>query len=218
MPLKLSLKPGEKFVLNGAVVQNGDRRGVLLVQLSPRMEVDHARLDYFLSRVPQGLAVAVEFRHPSWYEEIAFRILRAFDRPPTRLLVDVLALCELLLEDIHFLHVMQPARPLAGAQADHAAHDLGDSLRDDKRAGDRDVPQDRHLRPRAAAVLAEQAADHDRVPVLHHHVAGDLGDELVGQALAVDVTAGVLGLDLEADAHGLERQHDVGEHHLHEVH
>jgi len=30
--LKLSLKPGEKFVLNGAVVQNGDRRGVLLLQ------------------------------------------------------------------------------------------------------------------------------------------------------------------------------------------
>src|ERR1700761_4155822 len=32
MPLKLSLKPGERFVLNGAVVQNGDRRGVLLLQ------------------------------------------------------------------------------------------------------------------------------------------------------------------------------------------
>ena len=32
MPLKLSLKPGEKFVLNGAVVQNGDRRTVLLLQ------------------------------------------------------------------------------------------------------------------------------------------------------------------------------------------
>jgi flagellar protein FlbT len=30
--LKLSLKPGERFVLNGAVVQNGDRRGVLLLQ------------------------------------------------------------------------------------------------------------------------------------------------------------------------------------------
>jgi flagellar protein FlbT len=28
----LSLKPGEKFVLNGAVVQNGDRRGVLVLQ------------------------------------------------------------------------------------------------------------------------------------------------------------------------------------------
>ena len=32
MPLKLSLRPGEKFVLNGAVVQNGDRRAVLVLQ------------------------------------------------------------------------------------------------------------------------------------------------------------------------------------------
>ena len=32
MPLKLSLKPGEKFVLHGAVVQNGDRRGTLVLQ------------------------------------------------------------------------------------------------------------------------------------------------------------------------------------------
>jgi flagellar protein FlbT len=32
VPLKLSLKPGEKFVLNGAVVQNGDRRAVLVLQ------------------------------------------------------------------------------------------------------------------------------------------------------------------------------------------
>lgn len=32
MPLKLSLKPGEKFVLNGAVVQNGDRRSTLVLQ------------------------------------------------------------------------------------------------------------------------------------------------------------------------------------------
>lgn len=32
MPLKLSLKPGEKFVLNGAVLQNGDRRANLVLQ------------------------------------------------------------------------------------------------------------------------------------------------------------------------------------------
>jgi flagellar protein FlbT len=32
MPLKLSLKPGERFVLNGAVVQNGDRRSALILQ------------------------------------------------------------------------------------------------------------------------------------------------------------------------------------------
>lgn len=32
MPLKLSLRPGERFVVNGAVVQNGDRRGTLVLQ------------------------------------------------------------------------------------------------------------------------------------------------------------------------------------------
>jgi flagellar protein FlbT len=32
MPLKLSLKAGEKFVLNGAVLTNGDRRASLVVE------------------------------------------------------------------------------------------------------------------------------------------------------------------------------------------
>ena len=36
MPLKLSLKPGEKFVLNGAVLTNGDKAGV--VRLNPTLD------------------------------------------------------------------------------------------------------------------------------------------------------------------------------------
>jgi len=32
MPLKISLKPGEKFVLNGAVIENGDRRSTMVLQ------------------------------------------------------------------------------------------------------------------------------------------------------------------------------------------
>ncbi len=32
MPLKLSLKPGEKLVLNGAVLANGDKRSTLIIQ------------------------------------------------------------------------------------------------------------------------------------------------------------------------------------------
>jgi len=58
LPLKLSLKPGEKFVLNGAVVQNGDRRGVLVLQnkasvlrekdiMQPEEAVTPARMIYF---------------------------------------------------------------------------------------------------------------------------------------------------------------------------
>ncbi len=32
MPLKISLKPGEKVVINGAVISNGDRRASLVLQ------------------------------------------------------------------------------------------------------------------------------------------------------------------------------------------
>lgn len=37
MPLKLTLKPGETFILNGAVVRNGDRRGTLLLENQARI-------------------------------------------------------------------------------------------------------------------------------------------------------------------------------------
>lgn len=58
MPLKLSLKPGETFVVNGAVVRNGDRRGVLLLEnharvlrekdiMQPEEAVTPARRAYF---------------------------------------------------------------------------------------------------------------------------------------------------------------------------
>jgi uncharacterized protein YecE (DUF72 family) len=53
----------------------GDRRGVLLVQLSPRMEADEPRLAYFLARLPPGLRTAVELRHPSWHTPRVFDLL-----------------------------------------------------------------------------------------------------------------------------------------------
>lgn len=53
----------------------GRHRGVLLIQLSPKFEYDHARLAYFLGQVPSWLRVAVEFRHPSWHREEVFALL-----------------------------------------------------------------------------------------------------------------------------------------------
>jgi len=52
-----------------------DRRAVVLVQLAPGHARDDARLDYFLSRVPAWMRVAVEFRHPSWHDDAVFAIL-----------------------------------------------------------------------------------------------------------------------------------------------
>jgi uncharacterized protein YecE (DUF72 family) len=53
----------------------GEKRAVLLVQLSPNFAYDYARLDYFLSQVPDWMRVAVEFRHPSWHQEAIFQLL-----------------------------------------------------------------------------------------------------------------------------------------------
>lgn len=81
MPLKLSLKPGEKFVLNGAVVQNGDRRGVLVLQnkASVLREKDimqaedansPARLVYF----PVMMMYLDEAGVPRYYDEFVRRM------------------------------------------------------------------------------------------------------------------------------------------------
>src|SRR5207302_5749910 len=60
----------------------------------------------------------------------------------------------------------------------------------------------------------------DRVPVLHHDVAGDFGGVLVGQALVIDRTAGVFRVDLHADVPvvpdvGAEHQAGAGFQELH---
>jgi Uncharacterized conserved protein len=52
-----------------------DHRGVLLVQLHPAHERDDARLDWFLSRFPEWVRIAVEFRHPTWVHDDVFQLL-----------------------------------------------------------------------------------------------------------------------------------------------
>ena len=53
----------------------GDRRAVLLVQMHPAHDREDARLDYFLSLLPEWMRVAVEFRHPSWHVDEVFALL-----------------------------------------------------------------------------------------------------------------------------------------------
>lgn len=97
MPLKLSLKPGEKFVLNGAVVQNGDRRAALILQnkasvlrekdiMQPDQAVTPARRIYF----PVMMMYLDETDATKFYDEFVVRLtefMSAVRRP------DVLAEC-----------------------------------------------------------------------------------------------------------------------------
>ena len=114
MPLKLSLKPGEKFVLNGAVVQNGDRRGVLVLQnkASVLREKDimqqeeansPARRIYF----PVMMMYLDEVGAQSYYHEFAQRLtefMGAISNP--KILVDCLEISKLCMSGEYYKALM----------------------------------------------------------------------------------------------------------------
>ncbi|MEA2507468.1 MAG: hypothetical protein QOH48_2086 [Actinomycetota bacterium] len=58
-------EPVARFMENASRL--GSKLGPLLLQLPPNLQVDLPALDETLSRFPEGVRVAVEFRHPSWF-------------------------------------------------------------------------------------------------------------------------------------------------------
>ncbi len=55
----------------------GEHLGPALVQLPPQMRRDDERLETFIGWLPRRRRVAVEFRHPSWYDEAVYALLAA---------------------------------------------------------------------------------------------------------------------------------------------
>jgi uncharacterized protein YecE (DUF72 family) len=53
-----------------------ERLGPLLFQLPPNLKKDVARLSEFLALLPTQRRTAFEFRHPSWFDEEVFGLLR----------------------------------------------------------------------------------------------------------------------------------------------
>ena len=95
MPLKLSLKPGEKFVLNGAVLQNGDRRASLVLQNKASilrekdiMQVDEANSPARRIYFPIMMMYLDEVGAQKYYEEFAGRLaefMGVIQNPPVLL-------------------------------------------------------------------------------------------------------------------------------------
>ena len=57
----------------------GPKVGAMLFQLPPNLRKDIERLKTFLSLLPSNIAVAFEFRHPSWFDDEVFTCLRERD-------------------------------------------------------------------------------------------------------------------------------------------
>jgi uncharacterized protein YecE (DUF72 family) len=59
-----------------AVNPLGERLGPTLFQLPPTFKKDTGRLRDFLTRLPQRWPAAIEFRHPSWFDDEVYDLLR----------------------------------------------------------------------------------------------------------------------------------------------
>src|SRR5688572_11432851 len=53
-----------------------ERLGAVLFQLPPNFKKDVPRLTAFLALLPPGCRAAMEFRHPSWFDDQVFGLLR----------------------------------------------------------------------------------------------------------------------------------------------
>lgn len=105
MALKITLKPGEKFVINGAVVINGDRRSSLLIQnkvsilrekdvMLPEEADTPARRIYF----PVMMMYLEENQVDRYYTEFVARVtefMNAISDP------NALTKCVGIIEDVH---------------------------------------------------------------------------------------------------------------------
>ncbi len=97
MPLKLSLKPGEKFAINGAVVTNGDRRGTLIVQnqasiLRERdiVQADEANTPARRVYFPVMMMYLDESGRDNYYQEFTLRMTEFMEAVSTP---EILKLC-----------------------------------------------------------------------------------------------------------------------------
>ncbi len=104
MPLKLSLKPHEKFVVNGVVLSNGDRRASLVVEnkasiLREKDIIQQADADTPAKRV--YFPIMMMYLSPedtaSYYEEFALRMTEFMSAVTNR---EALATCVGISKDV----------------------------------------------------------------------------------------------------------------------
>lgn len=68
----------KRFLEVASVLNDGDHLGPILVQLPPNFKFDKPLLEDFLALRPRAFRFAFEVRHPSWYTDETYALLRKF--------------------------------------------------------------------------------------------------------------------------------------------
>ena len=68
----------KRFLEVASVLYEGNHLGPILVQLPPNFKFDRPLLEEFLALRPTAFLFAFEVRHPSWYTEQTYEVLRRF--------------------------------------------------------------------------------------------------------------------------------------------
>jgi len=68
----------KRFLEVASVLNEGGHLGPILVQLPPNFKFDRPLLEEFLALRPTAFLFAFEVRHPSWYTEETYEVLRRF--------------------------------------------------------------------------------------------------------------------------------------------
>jgi uncharacterized protein YecE (DUF72 family) len=66
----------KRFLEVASILNEGDHLGPILVQLPPNFKFDGPLLEEFLALRPPAFHFAFEVRHPSWYTEETYAVLR----------------------------------------------------------------------------------------------------------------------------------------------
>jgi len=66
----------KRFLEVASVLNDGDHLGPILVQLPPTFKFDRPLLEDFLALRPPAFHFAFEVRHPSWYTDETYAVLR----------------------------------------------------------------------------------------------------------------------------------------------
>jgi flagellar biosynthesis repressor protein FlbT len=129
MPLKLSLKPGEKLVLNGAVLSNGDRRATLLLEnkasvlrekdiMQPEQANSPARRIYF----PVMMMYLDNSHSAEWYNEFVLRMTEFMGAVSN---TDILAECVSISREVmqsEFYKALTRCRKLIDYESERLGH------------------------------------------------------------------------------------------------